>query len=94
MYQDMLEDHLISSAKKVNLERKWTIQQEKDPKHTTEITQEGIEWSCQSPNLNLIENLCRILKFFEELKTVWQYEWSKIEPQCCKKSITSQSYTH
>lgn len=44
MYQDILEQNLISSANKINLERRWMFQQVNNPKCTGKINQEGLAW--------------------------------------------------
>lgn len=64
-YKDILEQNLFQSACDLRLGRRFTFQQDNDPKHTAKATLEwfkgkhvnALEWPSQSPNLNPIENL-------------------------------------
>jgi len=93
-YQQILENNVQESVEKLKLHRGWIFQQDNDPKHSSKSTKafmqrnkyNVLEWPSQSPDLNIIENVCYDLKRavharkpsnLTELEMFCKEEWSK-----------------
>ena len=67
-YKQILEENLLQSAKDLRLRRRFTFQQDNDPKHTAKAT---LEW-LQSKNMKVLEwpsqaQICIPLRICEKI---------------------------
>jgi hypothetical protein len=85
-YVDILMQHLKTSVRKLKLGRKWVLQMDNDPKHTSKVV---AKWPSQSPDLNPIEHLwaeltkcvrARRPTNLTQLHQLCHEEWAKIHP--------------
>ena len=93
----------MSSVESLELPSDYIFQQNNDPKYSAKSTKwlsennvNVLQWPSQFPDLNPIENLCRFLKIpirkrapasINNLKTIYQEEWYKINTNYYKKLI-------
>ncbi|KAG2462739.1 TC1A transposase, partial [Polypterus senegalus] len=108
IYRDILDENLLQSALDLRLGRRFIFQQDNDRKHTAKISKEWLqdnsvnvlEWPSQSPDLNQIEHLWRVLKMavhrrfpsnLIELERCCKDEWVKLAKDRCAKLVASYS---
>ena len=101
-YREILDENLLQSTQDLRLGRRFTFQQDNNPKHTAKTMQEGLrdkylnvlEWPSQNP----IEHLCRDLKIavqqrspsnLTELEKICKEKWEKLPKYRCAKLVAS-----
>ena len=93
-YREILDENLLQSTQDLRRGRRFTFQQDNDPKHTAKTMQvwlrdkslNVLEWPSQSPDLNLIKNLWRDLKISVHQRS--PFNLTKLERICraeCEK---------
>ena len=106
VFTDILIEELQYSADLMGIGDNFVFQQDNDPKHTSGLAKnwltdngiECLEWVAQSPDMNPIENLWKILdesvplrqrtnkkRFFEALKK----EWYSMDKDLLKRLVDS-----
>uniref|UniRef100_A0A4W5Q5D3 Tc1-like transposase DDE domain-containing protein n=1 Tax=Hucho hucho TaxID=62062 RepID=A0A4W5Q5D3_9TELE len=102
-YREILDENLLQNAQDLRLGRRFTFQQDNNPKHTTQRWLwdkflNVLEWPSQSPDLNPIEHLWRDLKTAvhrlspskqTELERICRVEWKKLPRYRCAKLVAS-----
>jgi hypothetical protein len=91
-YRENLDKNLLQSAQDLRLGRRFTFQQDNNPKHTAKTMQEWLqdkslnvlEWPSQSLDLNPIEHLWRDMKIAVQQRS--QSNLTETPPQ---KSVLS-----
>ena len=94
-YRENLEGNLFQSSRDLRLGRRFTFQQDNDPKHTAKTTLEWfkgkhlnvLDWPSQSPDVNPIENM-----WYDLMIAVHQQNPSNLKEmeQFCLDRQTSQ----
>ena len=97
-YREIFDENLLQSAQDIRLGRRFTFQQDNNPKHTAKTTQEWLwdkslnvlDWPSQSPDLNLkIAVQQRSPSNLTELERICREEWEKLAKNRCAKLVAS-----
>ena len=105
-YKTILDENVLQSAEKLGVIDDFYFQQDNDPKHKSKHAMEFfdetvvkcLDWVAQSPDVNPIEHLWRMMKLklknrrasnIEERKQQIQDVWKQMSPDLTKKLVHS-----
>jgi transposase len=102
---ELYEDGLLPSST-ILFDHDWILQEDNDPKHTSKVSKkwkddnsiERMDWPSNSPDLNPMENLWRILKYkvanlhpknLKELEVAIHVSWYSLPKKLAQKLVGS-----
>jgi hypothetical protein len=102
---ELYENGLLPSSD-ILFDHEWLLQEDNDPKHTSTLCKkwkedksiERMDWPSNSPDLNPMENLWRILKYkvanlhpknLKELEVAIHLSWSELPTKLAQKLVGS-----
>ncbi len=85
-YRDIMDKNILQSAQDLRLGRRFTFQQDNDPKHTAKITKEWLHNNSRDLKMAVHQRLPSNLT---ELERICKEEWQRIPKSRCEKLVAS-----